>query len=313
VRAISSGFHLEASIGQASAQAGEPFTLTVRVVNDAGSVIQEFNSSVTVEVQNATTGMPGRGTFTPITFQLTQGEEIVSATYTYAEPILLVVRDDAGNVPGTSPSINILPGPPSAVRLASNPSWVGGNKHATLTARVVDDYENGVPNRVVAWSLLSGTGTLTALTDTTDALGEARADFLSPRNPEIDRIRATSGGLFRDLDLETAFVDPTAGGGYVSNYPNPFHAGTENTTIAYKLDDNATVTLRIYTQSGNLVKKMVFDTGAPGGQAGLNTALWDGRNGKGDVVSSGGYIVLIEAKGVGETLNVIRRKIAVVR
>ncbi len=313
VRAISSGFHLEATIAQASAQAGAPFTLTVRVVNDAGSVIQEFNSSVTVEVQNATNGSPGRGAFTPVSFQLTQGEEILDVTYTYAEPILLVVRDDAGNVPGTSPTINILPGPPTAVRLTSNPPWVGGNKHATLTARVVDDYENGVPGRLIAWSLLSGTGTLTAVTDTTNAVGEALADFLSPRNPEIDRIRATSGGLFRDLDLETAFVDPTASGGYVTNYPNPFHAGTEATVLAYKLDDNASVTLRIFTQSGSLVRKMVFANGGPGGQAGLNEVTWDGRNGKGDVVASGGYIMLIEAQGAGQTLHVIRRKIAVVR
>lgn len=313
VRAISSGFHLEASIGQATAQAGFPFTLTVRVVNDAGSVIQEFNSSVTVEVQNATNGQPGRGIFSNYTFQLTQGEEILDVTYTYAEPILLIVRDNAGNTPGTSPSITILPGPPSAVRLTSSPPWVGGNKHALLTARVVDDYENGVPDRVIAWSLLSGTGVLTALTDTTNAAGEATADFLSPRQPEIDRIRATSGGLFRDLDLETAFVDPTAGGGYVSNYPNPFHAGSEGTTIAYKLNDNASVILRIFTNTGSLVLRESFDRGAPGGAAGLNQWVWDGKNGKGDVVASGGYVLLIEAQGQGETLHVIRRKIAVVR
>ena len=39
----------------------------------------------------------------------------------------------------------------------------------------------------------------------------------------------------------------------------------------------------------------------------------DGKNGKGQVVASGGYIALIEAQGQGSTLNVIRRKIAVVR
>ena len=40
---------------------------------------------------------------------------------------------------------------------------------------------------------------------------------------------------------------------------------------------------------------------------------WDGRNGQGDVVGSGGYLVLIEAQGAGSTLHVIRRKVAVVR
>jgi len=115
------------------------------------------------------------------------------------------------------------------------------------------------------------------------------------------------------MDLEVAFVDPTKAGGYATNYPNPFHPPAEGTTIAYKLDDNASVTMRIYTQTGSLVKRMFFDKGVTGGAAGLNEVVWDGKNGKGDVVASGGYIVLIEAQGTGETLHVIRRKIAVVR
>ena len=53
--------------------------------------------------------------------------------------------------------------------------------------------------------------------------------------------------------------------------------------------------------------------GLPGGLAGLNEVSWDGLNGKGEVVASGGYIALIEAEGTGETMHVIRRKIAVVR
>lgn len=47
--------------------------------------------------------------------------------------------------------------------------------------------------------------------------------------------------------------------------------------------------------------------------AGLNQWTWDGRNGNGDVVASGGYIAFIEAQGNGSTLHVMRRKIAVVR
>jgi hypothetical protein len=313
VRAITSGFHLEASVSPSSARAGDPFNLTVKVTNDAGSVIQEINSFVTITVQNAGSQAAGRGTLLTTQFQLLQGQRTVSETYTFAEAIVMVAHDDAGNAPATTNPITITPGAPAAIQLTSNPAWVGGNKHAAVTARVVDDFANGVPNQVIAWSLLSGTGTLTAVTDTTDALGDATADFLSPRNPEHDVIHAATGGLAKDLDLEVAFVDPTAGGGFVTNYPNPFHAGSEGTTIAYKLDDNATVTMRIFTQTGNLVKSMVFDLGTQGGRAGLNEAVWDGRNGKGDIVSSGGYIVLIEARGVGETLNVIRRKIAVVR
>ena len=313
VEAISSGFHLEASVAPATAPAGGSFTLTVKVTNDAGSVIQEINSSVTIEVQNASTRAPGRGTLLTTQFQLLQGQRSVSETYTFSEPIILIAHDDAGNAPAQSNVITITPGAPSAVRLTSSPSWVGANKHATLTARVVDAYDNGVPDRPVTFALLSGTGSLGSSDSLTDASGDARADFLSPRYPEMNRIRAASGGLTGDLDLEVAYVDPTAAGGYVTNYPNPFHAGTEATTIAYKLDDYATVTLRVFTNSGSLVRRVVFDRGTPGGNPGDNAWVWDGRNGKGDVVASGGYVVLIEAQGQGETLHVIRRKVAVVR
>jgi hypothetical protein len=264
-------------------------------------------------VRNASTLQNGRGTLLRTSFQLTQGEETVDETYTFAEPIIIEAHDDAGNAPALTGVITITPGVPALVRLTSAPPWVGGNKHATLSALVVDAYENGVPAQTVSFAHLSGTGTLTPIDNVTDAAGVARADFLSPRNPEHNMIRATSGSLTSDLDLEVAFVDPTAGGGFVTNYPNPFHPGEEPTTIAYKLDDHANVTIRIYTQSGKLVKRMTFDRAAPGGVAGLNEVLWDGKNGKGDLVSSGGYIALIEAQGTGETLHVIRRKIAAVR
>jgi hypothetical protein len=160
---------------------------------------------------------------------------------------------------------------------------------------------------------LTGTGTLTPVDSLTNPGGVATADFLSARQPEFDQIRASAGGLTADLNLQTAFVDPTAAGGSITNYPNPFHPGSEPTTIAYVLSDNATVTLRIFTQTGQPVMQHVFSTGAIGGMSGLNEFVWDGRNGDGKYVASGGYIALIEAQGKGETVNTMRRKIAVVR
>jgi len=121
---------------------------------------------------------------------------------------------------------------------------VGGNKHTTLTARVVDAYENGVADRPVTFELLSGTGSVTSTDSLSDANGNVRADFLSPRQPEMNRIRASSGSFSQDLDLQVAFVDPAAGGGHVTNYPNPFHPPAQGTTIAYKLDDQAEVRIR---------------------------------------------------------------------
>lgn len=313
VRMISSGFHLEASVDPLNVQAGEQFTLTVKITNDAGSVIQEMNSSVTVTVKNATTQVKGRGTLYNTAFQLLQGQRTMPETYTFAEPIILTVTDDAGNTPAKTEVLTVTPGAPTEIKLSSSPKWVGGNKKSTVSARVVDAYDNGVPGRQVDFSLTVGTGALSPIDTLTSAAGVARCGFRAPRLPELDRVHAVSGGLSADLEIETAFVDPSAAGGYLTNYPNPFHPGEAPTTIAYKLDDNATVTLKIFTITGGLVWQKSFSPGTPGGSTGLNTILWDGKNGKGDIVASGGYVLHIEAAGQGETLHTMSRKIAVVR
>ncbi len=313
VRAITSGFHLEAEVSPTNVQAGEPFNLTVKVTNDAGAVIQEINSSITIEVQNASTQQPGRGVLENTEFQLLQGQRTIAQTYTFAEQIVLTARDDAGNTPALTEVITVTPGAPTEIQLSSDPSWVRGNKHATVNARVVDAFDNGVPDRPVDFFLLSGSGTLTALDSVTNQTGDAQADFLAPRVPEIDRIRATSGALTSEMDLETALVDPTQPAGMVTNYPNPFHPSEAPTTIAYKLADNATVTLRIYSITGALVLERTYHAGSEGGVVGLNEVQWDGRNGGNEFVASGGYIVVIQAEGNGETLHTMRRKIGVVR
>jgi hypothetical protein len=169
-------------------------TLTVKVTNDAGAVIQEINSAVTIEVLNANSEEPGRGTLSTPQFQLLGGQRSISQMYTFSEPILLVAYDDAGNSPATSNVITITPGPPNGIRLASDPTWVRGNRHATLSARVVDEYENGVPGESVSFTHVSGTGTLTPIDITTDETGVARADFLSPRQPELNVIRSRDVG-----------------------------------------------------------------------------------------------------------------------
>lgn len=313
VRVISSGFHLEAEVDPLAVQAGEPFNLTVKVTNDAGSVIQEINSTVTIEVQNASTQDPGRGTLLTTQFQLLQGQRTVAETYTFAEQIVLVIRDDAGNAPAVTEVIDVSPGAPANMELGSSPNWVGGNKHATMRASVQDEYGNGVPGQAVIFELVSGAGSLSPVDSLTASDGVARADFLSGREPGFSLIRATSGALVAEYNIETALVDPNKPGGTITNYPNPFHPGEAPTTIAYKLNENARVTLKIYTLTGKLVLLREFTEGLIGGQVGLNEYRWDGRNGDGSFVASGGYIVAVEAVRNGQTIHTMRRKVAVVR
>jgi hypothetical protein len=313
VRAITSGFHLEAEITPEVVKAGETFTLNVRVTNDAGSVIQEINSLVNIEVRNGSTQEPGRGTLLNTQFQLLQGQRTIEQTYTYAEPIILIASDDLGNDPAATGVLLVEPGPPAAVRLGSDPEWLRGNRHATVNAKVVDAFENGVPAQPMSFELLSGGGVLTAIDSLTDDSGVARADYLSPRTPETARVRATSNALFAEKDLQTALVDPSASAGSVTSYPNPFHPGEAPATIAYKLGADARVSIRIYSLLGLEVLHTEIAQGTTGGLEGLNEYRWDGRSDSGRPVASGGYTLVLEAERDGETLHVMRHRIGVVR
>ncbi|MCX5781855.1 MAG: Ig-like domain-containing protein [Elusimicrobia bacterium] len=107
---------------------------------------------------------------------------------------------------------------------------------------------------------------------------------------------------------------PTASLEDLSNYPNPFAAGREKTTIQYSLEKDSEIHIAIYDLMGNLVKTFHFNRGETGkGQANtLNQVQWDGRNGFGDVVANGGYIMRIEIDD-GSSNKVKTRKILVIK
>ena len=326
VRAISSGLHLEATIAETAVQAGVAFTLQVDMVNDAGSIIQEINSEVNVAVRHATTGQPGRGDLSAASFQLLQGRRTISLTYTYAEPIILEISDANGAEPGLTGALNVAPGAPAVLALDSDPQWVRANRTALVRARIVDAWENPVPDQSVTFATAPGdSGSLLpresdgvakaddkSVVAVTGADGWAYVDYHSPRFAQMAHVLASSGNLSAAFELETALVDPNAPGGHITNYPNPFHPDETPTTIAYVLDDDAQVRVRIYTVSGSLVVDRTHASGDTGGSAGLNEIQWDGRNGDGEPVASGGYIVYVEAEGNGATQHVMRRKVGVV-
>jgi hypothetical protein len=84
---------------------------------------------------------------------------------------------------------------------------------------------------------------------------------------------------------------------YVHNYPNPFHAGREPTRIAYFLSAPASVTVRVFSLTGELVYEENIPQGDPRAAPGARETEWDGRNGKGEVVRNGIYVCVVDAGG----------------
>ena len=72
------------------------------------------------------------------------------------------------------------------------------------------------------------------------------------------------------------------------NYPNPFNP---ETTIRYDLAKGSEISLTIYNIAGEKVRTLVDNFQS----AGSKSVVWDGRNDRGQIVSSGVYIYQLEA------------------
>jgi hypothetical protein len=102
----------------------------------------------------------------------------------------------------------------------------------------------------------------------------------------------TTLGIYRI----SAIPQPGDGVTELIAYPSPLRAGSQTATIAYLMGDNADADVVIYDVLGNLVRQFHFNGGAPGGQL-VNEVPWDGRNGAGDVVANGAYIIQVTSTG----------------
>ena len=82
------------------------------------------------------------------------------------------------------------------------------------------------------------------------------------------------------------------------NYPNPFNHATH---IGFTLQQPAVVALKVFNTHGQLVATLVEGTRP----AGTYQTVWDGRNDQGQAVSSGTYIVWLDAAGQQATRKML--------
>jgi len=95
------------------------------------------------------------------------------------------------------------------------------------------------------------------------------------------------------------------------NFPNPFAAGRQQTAFAYYLAAPGQVSLRIFTARGEPVRT-VLDAEARASGLHQDDA-WDGRNGRGAVVTNGVYVAELTVRLDDGTERRLLRRVAVVR
>ena len=111
------------------------------------------------------------------------------------------------------------------------------------------------------------------------------------------------GGLVEaaidDFTIETFNADATGAPGgpfgpsvrLYQNQPNPFSPEDGMTTIRFSLDKDSSAQLRVYDISGRLVRKLA-EGSFPAGEHQVN---WNGKNERGESVSSGVYFYRLQA------------------
>ena len=114
---------------------------------------------------------------------------------------------------------------------------------------------------------------------------------------DIDSLANTRSTTYEAMNLSVQVGGDAKVIGIPLNFPNPFNAGTQSTTLSYYLSRDANITLSIHDLSGMLVAKKDLSSGTSGGRAGYNEYIWDGKSDAGDVVGNGLYIYLIIADG----------------
>ena len=89
----------------------------------------------------------------------------------------------------------------------------------------------------------------------------------------------------------------------MQNFPNPFNP---ETWIPYYLANPATVTVRIYSVDGNLIRSIdVGKRGAGAYTSRQRAVYWDGKDDTGDSVASGVYFYQLLADDFSETRRMV--------
>jgi hypothetical protein len=162
--------------------------------------------------------------------------------------------------------------------------------------------------------------TLAVRVDLQSSMSNANFRFAITDTSAVDAVDAVTGtpaavgtinGVGYPLTTNWTHVLGTDMAAAYTNYPNPFAAGRQTTTITYLLTEVSTVSLKLYTLWGapvrTLVDRMTMGPGL------YQDVTWDGKNSDGDTVNNGVYYLLLEIRDVKGVSYEFRRKVGVIR
>ncbi len=210
---------------------------------------------------------------------------------------------------GSDPVLLEVAGPPvTSLRFDPPASAYGDGYFITPNTNIILTSETGDVNGIQAVffrvdemqydvndEVFSLRGLSTTRGDSYTAPGEHILRYYAEETSGVlEDVRTVTLYTSRDMDTEKQ----------ITNRPNPFRAGSEETVILFKPQNSGVVTITLYDLYGDVVRSAQMTV-----SAGVTEQFtWNGQNGTGRVVANGGYICRIHGEGID-----LRRKIAVVK
>jgi len=299
--------------------AGVPFPVTITMSNaDKGNPIGgNHNWSSTLFFQN-----PLVAGLTPVPtpnniVSVSTGSGVAMLTFTKRDnipnsPIIEIVPEytccDTSISPTceTSNGVDVYANTPTVCSFTAAQSTLAKGQTTNLTAFVQDSFQNPVSYTPINFAIISGTGTLSSGTGTTDFTGNTTIVFTAPDSNTRTVISAQVQGMSTAQTVMIICSLSTPDSHKFISRPNPFAAGKESAEIDYYLDYDSNVKFYVYNVFGGLLWKKEMSKGSDGTLAGGNSIMWDGRTDNGYMAGSGLYLLRMTVSNSNENYTIER-------
>src|SRR3989339_260871 len=210
--------------------AGSNFALRINAKNSSNDSMPDFSGNVSIQTVLASNeALAGGGVLGVASASLSNGTVIIyNQTYTKAENIKFKVTDSNSKT-GTSSAITVLgvADNTSNLSISANPSSIVTGQSSEITATLTDVYGNLLSNIYVEFSVVKGSGTISATSVLTNSQGQAKVTFTrnDTNKAEVNTIRATMGTITAVINVNVGIMIYSAAGGTIVASEDP------NTTV----------------------------------------------------------------------------------